>query len=311
MKKAIVTGANGFLGSWLIKELSNNGIEVYAVVRNEKSDIENIRYINNCNIVLCTLDNFKKLPEIIKDRDIDCFFHLAWEGSTGNDRGNYEMQLRNVKYTMDAVGVASKIQCKRFVGAGSLAELDCNAYISEDGAQPNIVSCYGSAKIAAHYMSKAKCNELGIEHIWAYIPNTFGIGNRTQNFINFATRVMLTGKRASFTDGIQPYDFVYVSDTVRGLYLMAERGKPFNSYYIGSNNVRQLKEYIKEIRDVINPDIKLFLGEVPFQGKYQPAEIFDCSKLIKDTGYECYITFNEGIKTTVDWLSSIIEEEKL
>ena len=77
MKKAIVTGANGFIGSWLIKELVKNDVEVIAVVRNEKSNIESIANIEGLRIVYCDLNEIQTLPEKIADRDIDVFYHLA------------------------------------------------------------------------------------------------------------------------------------------------------------------------------------------------------------------------------------------
>lgn len=300
MKKAIVTGANGFVGKWLLSELSQHEVNVYAVVRNLQSlsDIKS----DFIHPVICDLEHLDSLPNYVKDEEIDTFFHLAWAGSTGPQRADENLQLQNVKWTCDAVRVAQKMHVRRFVGAGSLAEFDCNAYISEDGSTPNAVSCYGSAKIAAHYMSKAIACQLGIEHVWAYLSNTYGIGNRTQNFVNFAAQLMLSGKRASFTSGEQTYDFVYASDTAQGLYCAGEHGKNMSSYYIGSGRKLKLKQYIEMIRDSINPEIPLYLGEIPFHGKMQPDEVFDCEKLCNDTGYSPKIPFEKGIRWTVDWI---------
>lgn len=307
MRKAVVTGANGFIGSWLVRELSANGTEVYAVVRGPKSDLSRLENISGSapvHTVFCELCELKDLSGRIEARGFDEFYHLAWEGSTGPARGDYALQLQNAKYTVDAVDAASALGCRRFVGSGTLAELDCYAYGIEDGSKPAPVSCYGSAKIAAHFMSKAESARLNVEHVWTYLSNTYGVGNRTQNFVNFAAKTMLSGKRAAFTSGEQPYDFVYVSDTVKALRLAGEKGKPFHDYYLGSTKPRKLKEFITAIRDSIDPSIPLYLGEIPFLGKAQPASVFDCGKLVRDTGYTPQVPFEEGIKTTVEWLKS-------
>lgn len=305
MKSAIVTGANGFIGSAVIKELLRNNVNVCAIVHKNHKD--KLPEDSNLNIISCELDNISDLAGQIEKNKFEVFYHFAWTGSTGNARADYNLQLKNAEWTVDAVNLAGELGCKRFVGAGTLAEHDVQAYSPVDGSVPNTVSHYGTAKIAAHYMSKAECSRLGIEHLWAYLPNTFGIGNYTSNFINFAAKIMITGKRADFTPGEQLYDFLYISDTAYGLYCIGLDGKKNCSYYIGSLKYRKLKEYIKLVRDAIDPAIQLNLGAIPFNGITQPEELFDCSKLVNDTGYRPKITFEEGLKKTIPWIREQIQ----
>ena len=297
MKKVLVTGANGFIGSLLVKELMSNGIEVIAAYHGDKDQIP-----PDARMVKLTMERFEDLSDRIPDRDIDVMYHLAWSGVSGVLRGDYAMQLKNAQYTCDAVGVASQMGIRRFVGTGTLAQLDGLNYITENASTPNLVSCYGSAKTAAQFMSKAVANSVGIEHIWCYISNSYGIGDQSNNFINFACKKMLNGERASFTAGEQNYDFVYITDTIRGLYLCAKNGQPNYSYYIGSGKPRRLKEFIEIIRDNIDCELPLFLGEVPFNGISLPMEKLSCEQIKNDTGYLAEVDFESGIKKTIEWL---------
>ncbi len=297
MRKALVTGANGFIGSALVRELLAHGIEVIAVVRKNRNHIpENVRGIE------CDLANFCRLPEMISDRDIDVVYHMAWSGSSGTLRSDYSLQLENAKYTCDMVKIADAMQIRRFVGAGTLAQIDCDSYISQNGSIPNPVSCYGSAKIAAQYMSKSVANSIGLDHVWCFISNTYGVGNAAMNFVDMAIQRMLKGERSAFTDGEQNYDLVYVSDTICGLYLCGKYGKNNHSYYIGSGEPRKLKEYIKIIRDAVNPDIPIYFGEIPFRGVTLPLEKYNIETISRDTGYNPKIKFEDGIIKTVQWL---------
>lgn len=298
MKKVLVTGANGFLGSLLVKKLAENGIEVIA------ADMAgcNSNIPGGVRFVEFDMREFASLKNKIDDTDIDAIYHMAWIGSSGPARADYSLQLENAKYTCDAVKTAAEMGIKRFVGAGTLAQMDCSAYIGENGSTPNGVSCYGTAKIAAQYMSKAQANSCGIEHIWCIISNTYGIGNTTMNFVNFASKKMLSGERASFTAAEQNYDFVYITDTINGLFLCGKNGKPNCAYYIGSGKARRLKEYIKTIRDAIDTNIPLYLGEVPFNGVSLPLEAYSCDAISKDTGYQAQVDFEDGIVKTIAWL---------
>lgn len=302
MKKVIVTGANGFIGSSLLKVMCEEEVRVYAIIKDINEKVDHIKDLPGVDIIYCELSDIAKLPELIPDRDIDACIHLAWSGSFGDERADYELQLTNVKYALNTVDAISKMGVKRFIGAGTLAEKDVLNYHPNDGSTPNDVSTYGIAKITMHFMTKVKCTKLGIEHVWCYLSNTYGVGNTTNNFVNMASRLMLNGKRASFTSGNQIYDFVYISDTARAIYFAASKGRKNTAYYLGSTQQRRLKEYIQIIRDCIDPSIELHLGEVPFNGNPLPIEAYDAVKLVNDTGFKPLVSFEEGIKKTIAWL---------
>lgn len=307
MKRAIVTGANGFIGSALVHTLAVNGIAVTAVIRNRRSDLSGIADVHGVNIVYCEMDELDRLPGLV-EKNADTFYHLAWEGSSGPKRANYQTQLKNIRWSLDAVNAAAEIRCSRFVGAGTIAELDVGNHSLQNGATPNAVSCYGAAKIAAHLMTKTECCKLGIDHLWAMLPHTYGIGDHTSNFVNFAVKLMITGQPANFTAAEQMCDFVNISDTVQGLYKIGRSGKPYYAYYIGSMRPRKLKEYILALRDAVDPNIRLNFGAVPFNGVLHPESVFDCGQLVQDTGYQPEVEFEDGITDTIAWLRDRIRE---
>ncbi len=302
MKKIMVTGANGFIGSFLLKELSCNNVEIIAVIKDSQEKVEHIQNLPGIRLVYCDQAEIGHLPDIVVDRDIDICIHLAWAGSFGPARSDYALQLLNVRQALGTVGALASMGVKRFVGIGTLAEMDVLNYHGSDDARPNPVSDYGIAKLTTHFMTKAECVKLGLEHVWCRLSNTYGVGNTTGNFVNMAARLMLGGKRAAFTAATQTYDFVYVTDTVRAIASAAVHGKPFCCYYLGSGMARPLKEFIAIIRDEVDPAIELHLGEVPFQGNPLPPEAYDTRKLFEDTGFVPEVNFENGIKKTVEWL---------
>lgn len=307
MGKILVTGANGFIGTSVVKELVKNGLEVVAIVRAEESDVHEIAKLKGVEIVYCDLSHVVDLQDKISNLNIEICIHLAWAGSFGDGRKDYTKQLANVKYSMDLLQCLKAMGIVRFVGIGTLAEKEVLNYHPKDGTLPNAVSLYGVAKVTAHFMTKTECNRLGIEHIWCHLSNTYGVGNETDNFVNYAAKLMLNGKRASFTAGDQMYDFIYITDAARGIMNVALKGKVNTSYFVGSTKPRKLKEYIYLIRDTINPEIPLYLGEVPFHGNTLPDKEYDCTKLIQDTGYSSEVDFDEGIRYTIQWLQGKME----
>lgn len=305
MKKALVTGANGFIGSLLVNKLIENEVEVIAADLQGHND----KVSSKARFVDFDMHHFEKLKDKITDRDIDVIFHMAWAGSSGDARGDYALQLDNVKCTCNAVEIASQMNIKRFVGAGTIKQMDCLVYASKDGSSPNQIHNYGAAKIATQFMSKAIANERNIEHIWCLFPSVYGVGDTTTNFINITLHKMLSGDVLDFTDGQQNCDFVYITDMIHGLFLCGEYGKANSSYYIGSGKARILKEYIEIMRNAVNLECKIYMGKIPFSGISLPIEMYSCKNISADTGYSPKITFESGIAKTIDWLKQNIKEK--
>ena len=96
MKKIIVSGASGFLGSALVRNLANSDIKIFALVSDlSKIDSSNSN-IGNIEYICINLNCIGDLCNSIKDKDIDVFYHFAWEGSSGKSRSDYKTQVRNI-----------------------------------------------------------------------------------------------------------------------------------------------------------------------------------------------------------------------
>ncbi len=300
MKKAIVTGANGFVGTALCAELSGSGVQVIAVIKDKQEDISRIKDIQGIRIVYCELSDFKNLSELIPDRDVDTMYHLAWVGTAGPLRGNSEVQTDNIRYSCDAVRASKQLGCKRFVFASSIMEYEVEAVMRTEKA-PNINMIYSVAKIAADYMSRAIAGSLGVSYVRALISNIYGAGEKSPRLINTSIRKLLSGEHCAFSAGEQMYDFIYITDAAKIFAGLGEHGKADKTYYIGSKP-RKLKEYLIEMKDTVAPDAELGLGEIPFDGVSLSYDEFDISAVYTDTGIKPEVSFKEGIAKTAEWI---------
>ena len=302
MKRAIVTGANGFIGSALVNELLANGVFVYALVHKSADNLPEHGNIKIIPFELNEAGSFKYNFE-----NIDVFYHLAWQGSSGDDRSDPILQYHNVKWAMDCLYFAQKIGAKRFVGAGSLMEKEVLYDVPEMGNKPSAVSVYGTAKLTSHYMTKTIAAGIGIEHLWCYLT-AYGVGDSPHRFVNATIKKMLDGEKTlKFTKADQYYDFVYITDTAKALYLTGLKGIPFCAYYIGSGNPNQLNYYIKEVKNILNAECELDFGAYNYKGIYLPIEEFNCEVLQNDTGFKCDVSFSDGILKTAEWLKEVVK----
>lgn len=338
MKRAIVTGATGMIGTALIKELLRSGIAVTAIVRpdsdrrealaREIAKLENMK--ENFHIVLLNLSDLGEAEaetalrqaattvaacrvsgDNANQKDIfDMFFHLGWEGTFGQGRNDKELQDRNVKSTLDAVWLAYKLGASVFVGAGSQAEY---------GRQPEGVKLsagtpthpeneYGRGKLRAGIESRAVCKALGIRHIWCRILSVYGPGDGSRTMIMSGIYSLLRCERPKYTKGEQLWDYMYAEDAATAMALLAEQGRDGGIYPLGSGSVRPLREYMTVIKDSIDKEAELGIGEL----EYAPGQVMylcaDISDLQRDTGYTPTTSFEEGIQKTIDWARVKINE---
>lgn len=310
MNTAVVTGASGMLGQALIRLLVKKKITVYAIVR--PGSEQNCRILIHplVKLIECDLNELSKLPQKI-GQPCDAFFHFAWGGTFGATRNNMYGQLENVTYTMDAVEAAHLLQCSVFLGAGSQAEFGRvpDGIKLSDALKENPETGYGIAKLCAGQMSRAMCKEYGIRHIWTRILSVYGPGDKDRTMVMSGICSMLKGESPKYTKGEQMWDYLYCDDAANAFYLAAEYGRDGKVYCIGSGKPRMLRDYITDIRDVVNPEQELQFGEVPYYDKQVMYLCADITDLTKDTGFEPITDFREGIRKTTQWRKEQMKQE--
>lgn len=149
--KAIVTGATGFIGTWLVRELLEKGYDVFALIR----DRNRVPILWRDRVHIIEKD-FKNMKESEK-KDLtgaDYFFHLAWTGTSGILRSYTDMQLKNVQYACEALEFADEIGCRRFINAGSIMEYEMICHIKENDKLIGLGNIYSIAKLTADVMLK-------------------------------------------------------------------------------------------------------------------------------------------------------------
>jgi len=309
VKKAIVCGGAGFIGRALVEELFTHGIEVTAIVRPGFFDRFQASplYGQDVSILECDLRNISHVENLMKSRGFDVWYHLAWEGVSGNTLLNYATQIKNIEWTMDAVASAKKLGCKKFIGAGSILQYELS--VEKEGASNlhDKYRIYKVAKEACERIGRSVAFDYKIEFIWPIITNIYGPGEISPRLINSMIRNLLSGKHQSLSEGNQYYDFIYVTDAAKAFRLIGDYGKEGRRYVVSGGTVQPLRNFLIQVRDIVAPETELGFGESPFNGIYLPEESYGIEKLREDTGFIPEVSFEEGIQNTVNW---IIRKEK-
>ena len=301
LRRVVIGGPTGAVGTSLINELVSQGIEVVAVPRKGSSRIGVIPQHPLVRVVECSLDHYGELAQRV-GAPCDAFYHFAWDGTYGPSRQDWDRQAANIGFTLDAVRAARELGCSVFVGAGSQSEFGHVGGVLHPFMWCDPDNGYGAAKLAAGQMSRALCKHLGIRHEWCRIVSLYGPGDGPHTLISQAIRTMLAHERFACTPGDQVWDYIYNKDAARAFRLVAERGHDGAVYCFGTGETRTLRAYIEAIRDAIDPELAIGFGE----RDYYPDQVMhleaDVSNLREDVGFEPRYSFEDGIRETIDWV---------
>ena len=313
INSVVITGATSSIGCALIKKCIEKNIEVLALANRNSKHLEWIPRGKNVNILECGLDELESCITQLDSEKYDAFFHLAWASSRGDlARGKLLPQVDNIKYSLQAVDLAEKLGCKVFLGAGSQAEFGRTEAVLDENVSTNPETPYGIAKLAAGQMTRVSCMEKGIKHIWPRILSTYGPKYLPETVVNYTIIELLKGAIPRLTKGEQIWDFMYNEDAAEALLLLAKYGRDGETYVVGSGISRPLCEYIVMIRDSINKNLVLGLGDKPYAQNSVMHLSCNIEKLCRDTGFIPRTTFEVGISKTIDWIrneSGYVEKE--
>lgn len=304
MKKAVVTGANGFIGKSMVKKLIASDYYVYGVGTEDNfDDIDKSKF----TFIKAYFEDYPNLKKIIHD-DIDCFYHFAWQGVFGNAFKDYKLQMENAIHSGDAIKAAIDLKAKAFILASTVNVLE-SIKINCD-VKPRFTSIYASAKFAAENICRTYAYDNNIKFNCGIIGMVYGPNNFSRMVPNVVINSLIHGHSPSLIEGNNLYDLVYIDDVVSAFLAIGEKGLPNKTYYVGSSKLCTFKELFTKIGQIVNPDIKLNFGTYPDENAIDYS-LIDIAALKKDTGYICGNNFEDNIIKTAEWLKKINWQEKV
>lgn len=294
MKTLVITGATSFIGKAVVKAAKN--WNVVAVVRRNSNKTDDLRAMPNVHIIELNMDEYETLGE--KANAADCFLYLSWSGTRGADRMNHEVQKRNYEYGAKAISSMVESGCKRVVTAGSQAEYgNIDGLITEDIIPvPNTE--YGKYKLALFNYTNNLCKSRGIAFKEPRIFSLYGPGDYENTLIMSTVQKMKRNEPCDMTEGIQKWDYLYIDDAAKGILALCESECSDGAYNLASGDVRTLRDYVIELKEVLGSKSKLNFGRIPYPASGM-VSIEPCiDKIRKETDWLASTTFKVGVIQT-------------
>lgn len=323
--KILITGASGFIGSFIVEEALRRGFDTWAAVR--KSSSREWLKDERINFIELNLSTKAQLVEQLKGHAFDYVVHAAGVTKCLNKADFRRINTEGTKNLVDAL-IETGMPLKRLVFVSSLSvfgaikEQQPYEEIREtDVPQPNTE--YGRSKLAAEQY----LDSLGSRIPYIILRPTGVYGPKEKDYYIMAKSIK---QHSDFAVGYRRQDitFVYVEDVVQAIFLALEKGENGRKYFLSDGQVYQSATFSKLIHEELGRPwwIRLTVPEwvlriVTFCGEYtgrmtgkvtalnndkynilrQRNWRCDIEPARKELGYEPKVMLDEGVKRTIKW----------
>lgn len=310
MKSAIVTGATGFIGAWLVNELMRRGIDVLAIGRKPLNEVNLFRrnLIKDARYLQLDMREIKLLPPKYKltNQNWDVFYNLAWGGDSLLSDLNVEKQLNNISWTEDAFIASSALGVKKFIHVGTMEEAFANQYLNLDYRKDTFYNRHvvyalakGISKISLRALSQSYRD---FELLFATNSHVMGPFDDKDSFLQVTLQKLVNGSELIFSAGSQMFDVISVHDCVSAYIALGYEGRNGYDYWIGSGNPRILKEYVLEMAELYPSDQPFQFGKLAYNDISLKKEDFDTSLLLNHTKFKHQWTYADCVRELHEWI---------
>jgi UDP-glucose 4-epimerase len=291
-EKILITGASGFIGSYLCRRLCEAGIEVHAISRMKRSGRGNT--LQWWQGDLADSATARDLVQAIKPVVI---FHLASHVMGARNLENVLPTFRsNLLSTVNILTVASEVGCRRIVLTNSLEEPDLGDPTSIPSS-PYAAAKWASSGYARMFHALYQLPVVILRLFMVYGPAQQDLGK----LIPYVTLCLLRGEAPRLTSGQRDVDWIYVDDVVDGIIAAAQasnvEGKTIE---IGSGELVSIRNVVEHLVRLTNPTIQPIFGALAERPLEQVRKA-NVTTALAQIGWKPKTSLREGLENTVNW----------
>ena len=311
MPIALVTGADGFIGSRLVELLVKKGYKIKALSQynsfNNWGWIEDIECKNKVEVLTGDIRDPHYCKFIAKD--IDIIFHLAALIAIPYSYVAPDSYVdTNIKGTLNICQAAKEQGNIRVIHTSTSEVYGTAQYTPIDEEHPmQPQSPYSATKIAADAMAMSFYNAFNLPVTIARPFNTYGPRQSARAVIpTIITQIANGATEIKLGDVTPTRDFNYVDDTCRGFIALAECDKSIGqTVNIGSNSEISIGDTLNIIKELMGSNVQFITDKERLRPS--KSEVFrlwcDNTKIKKLTGFESKVDIRQGLQQTIDWIT--------
>ncbi|WP_414836701.1 SDR family NAD(P)-dependent oxidoreductase [Candidatus Nanohalococcus occultus] len=309
MKKALVTGGAGFIGSNLVEKLVEQDIQVVVLDDLYLGDEKNLEAVkDDIEFINGSVLDEKKVEKAVAD--VDTVFHLAARSSSPMHKEDAaEGANVNVTGFVNTVEAAKQAGVEKVVYASTSSMYGSvkPPHTEEDDVRPP--NLYTASKLAREvyadcYSYREEIQTTGLRFFSVYGPHEKSKGKFANIVTQFLWKIQNGESPVIWGDGKQQRDLVYVEDVANALIKAAETRKELDGevFNVGTGRPQSFNTVVKELNNVLGTDIEAEHVENP-RDNYVEQHCADLEKTEQVLGWEPEYSFEQGLEKIADYYS--------
>lgn len=274
--RIFITGATGFIGSYLVRLLCKRGYQIMCLKR-KSSNL--FRLDDECLSCIRWIDVEDDYIAEIQSFDPDIIYNMAWGGVSAKDRDNWIVQAENILFQQRILSVASQCHTSKIIGIGSQAEYGDFKCKMPETYPANPCNAYAASKVSSLTMFRSFCALHDIDWYWFRIFPLFGPYEDGKWLIPSLIRNICTTNSMDLTKGEQLLPYLYVGECAKALASVVDVRHSSGIYNICSDNPVELRQLVTYIKDYIRPDFQLNFGALPYRKGQSMLMLGDTTRL--------------------------------
>ncbi len=305
LKRALVTGGTGFVGSNLVRRLLKDGHEVALLVRKGHDPWRLADISGRVSWVEASLEDGTGVRAMLADFRPHWVFHLAAHGAYSWQRDPLAILRTNVVGTANLVEACLVAGFEAFVNTGSSSEYGIKKHPAreDEALAPN--SPYAVAKAAATWYCSQAARAARAPIATLRLYSVYGPWEEPRRFIPQLVARGLEGRLPPLANPETARDYIYV-DNVCDAFLAAARGahEPGAVFNVGTGVQTTLRQAVDLARDLLRIEVEPGWGSMPDRSWDTTTWVADTSRLRELVGRRAPIGLEQGLRLTAGWLQS-------
>jgi nucleoside-diphosphate-sugar epimerase len=247
--RVLVTGAGGFLGTHVVRQLVSNRHEVVAVDRDQARLKRVATEMPATSVTTLDLDDIEAVRALLRRAPPDGVIHLAWYANP-KDYLTSHANLASLAMTTSLIDAALSAGCRKLVVGGSCVEYAAQDRLLVEDDPVDARTLYAACKTSAYQIARIMADEARAELAWARIFHIHGPGEDPARLIPWVARQIRSGVPVDLTDGTQVRDHLHAADVAAALVAILAPGSS-GIYNVCSGQPVTLRRVLETVADMV------------------------------------------------------------